>query len=283
LENEHIPAVMSGGALTSELSIVDNENDFQVNTLYTFSNSEGINHYLTEIAPNLSSLQTCVTKFYSTGKVLNFKRFVATTGFSYQSTNTKNPLTIQPGMIRYNVIATLASSNSLDEYLSWLAGGHIQAVVHAGGLSGEYNVLKNDDPNETNVYVASVYLFPTLEALHGYQNGIAVTLREEGVKLFVETKKVIKFDRYIGAIVSVINENETSKTPLSPVDISPYLMFDGQCREAMTFYRQCLQGDLQLTVCDPPPTEIFTFHASPLLIRTQIQLFRIQRYFMGLC
>jgi PhnB protein len=249
LNNEHIPAVISGGALTSELSIVDNENDYQVNTLYTFLNSEMMSHYLTEIAPNLTSLQTCVTKFYETKKVLNFKRFVGATGFKYQSANAQNPLTIQPGMIRYNVIATLASSDFLDEYLSWLAEGHIEAVVNAGGLSGEYNVLKNDDPNESNIQVASVYLFPNLEALHGYQNGLAITLRQDGIKRFVETNKVVNFDRYIGTIVNVTNTEKT-KTLLYPMDISPYLMFDGQCREAMNFYHQCLQGDLRLMVCD---------------------------------
>ncbi len=27
-------------------------------------------------------------------------------------------------------------------------------------------------------------------------------------------------------------------------DITPYLTFDGSCREAMTFYQQCLGGEL---------------------------------------
>ncbi len=28
--------------------------------------------------------------------------------------------------------------------------------------------------------------------------------------------------------------------------VNPYLIFDGQCKEAMRFYQQCLGGDLQL-------------------------------------
>ena len=209
LTSEHIPLVTSNGALTSELSIVDNENDYQVNTLYTFLNSDSLNHFLNEIAPNLTSVQTYITRFDETKKILNIKQFVGTTGFYYQSTNTQNPLTIHFGMIRYNVIATLANSNVLDEYLSWLAEGHIQAVVDAGGLSGEYNVLRNDEPTETTIRVASVYLFPNLEALSEYQNGVAITLRQEGIKLFVETNKVIKFDRYVGTIVNATNNEET--------------------------------------------------------------------------
>lgn len=207
--SEHIPLFTTSGALTSELSIVDNENDYQVNTFYTFLNADSFNHYLNDIAPNLTSLQSYVTRFDETKKILNIKQFVGTRGFYYQSTNAPNPLTIQSGMIRYNVIATLANSNLLDEYLSWLAEGHIQAVVDAGGLSGEYNVLRNDDPTETTIRVASVYLFPNLEALSEYQNGVAITLRQEGVKLFVETNKVIKFDRYIGTIVNATNNEET--------------------------------------------------------------------------
>jgi PhnB protein len=32
-----------------------------------------------------------------------------------------------------------------------------------------------------------------------------------------------------------------------PREITPYLMFDGKCKDAMTFYQQVLGGDLQLT------------------------------------
>ncbi|UOQ53552.1 VOC family protein [Hymenobacter cellulosivorans] len=38
--------------------------------------------------------------------------------------------------------------------------------------------------------------------------------------------------------------------------LTPYLTFDGTCREAMTFYQQCLGGDLQIqTVAGTPAAE----------------------------
>lgn len=37
------------------------------------------------------------------------------------------------------------------------------------------------------------------------------------------------------------------------IQISPYLTFNGNCREAMTFYRECLGGDLTFqTVAETP-------------------------------
>lgn len=37
------------------------------------------------------------------------------------------------------------------------------------------------------------------------------------------------------------------------IQISPYLTFEGNCREAMTFYRECLGGDLTFqTVAETP-------------------------------
>ncbi|AWW31021.1 VOC family protein [Echinicola strongylocentroti] len=40
------------------------------------------------------------------------------------------------------------------------------------------------------------------------------------------------------------------------IKINPYISFDGNCQEAMTFYQQCLGGDLQLmTMADGPMSE----------------------------
>ena len=49
--------------------------------------------------------------------------------------------------------------------------------------------------------------------------------------------------------------------------ITPYLTFDGSCREAMTFYQQCLGGELSLMPFSaqmpdlPPGSEHRTMHA----------------------
>ena len=35
--------------------------------------------------------------------------------------------------------------------------------------------------------------------------------------------------------------------------LNPYLNFNGQCREALTFYQECLDGELQLQkICESP-------------------------------
>jgi PhnB protein len=35
--------------------------------------------------------------------------------------------------------------------------------------------------------------------------------------------------------------------------ISPYITFEGQCRDAMTFYQECLGGELELMVIEESP------------------------------
>lgn len=45
---------------------------------------------------------------------------------------------------------------------------------------------------------------------------------------------------------------QASATPAGPKDaegmrLTPYLLFDGNCRDAMEFYRSCLGGELELT------------------------------------
>jgi hypothetical protein len=244
----HMDAVLRGGALTSELSVFKGENGTKVNTLYTFLNSTQMNVYLTDVAPSLPTLTDAVNRFYLTKKVTNYDRFIATTGFYYKSNSVENPFATLPTMIRYTVTATLSSKDHLEDYLAWLSEGHIQAVVNAGGLTGEYNVLNQEEGTDNGmVQVASIYTFPNLEALNGYFNGVAAVLRQEGITRFVETKKVVKFDRFVGTIMKTTQSNMKQLT-LTPIDLSPYLFFNGRCREAMTFYHQCLQGNLELMV-----------------------------------
>jgi len=39
----------------------------------------------------------------------------------------------------------------------------------------------------------------------------------------------------------------------NPMNLTPFLLFDGNCAEAMTFYQGCLGGELTITkVCDTP-------------------------------
>lgn len=39
--------------------------------------------------------------------------------------------------------------------------------------------------------------------------------------------------------------------------INPYIGFNGRCREAMTFYKECFGGELDLQQVDGSPMEKF--------------------------
>lgn len=99
--------------------------------------------------------------------------------------------------VRYTVTGTLASKDTLSEYVDWLKGGHIQALVAAGALSAEVDVLETEE-NE-NVKVEATYVFPSRESLQAYFDGPAAELREDGKVRWVDTGK-ISFSRKIAAI-----------------------------------------------------------------------------------
>jgi PhnB protein len=48
--------------------------------------------------------------------------------------------------------------------------------------------------------------------------------------------------------------------------INPYVNFSGNCREAMTFYNECLQGELTLQTVEGSPVE----HQCPAALKDQI-------------
>jgi PhnB protein len=51
----------------------------------------------------------------------------------------------------------------------------------------------------------------------------------------------------------MLNVNRTEMTPTRNVQVNAYLRFNGNCREAMTFYQKCLGGELTfMTVGETP-------------------------------
>ena len=100
--------------------------------------------------------------------------------------------------VYYTVTATIANpAADLQAYIDWLNSGHVAAVVATGALSGDV-VLLDSEPG-ASVEVESVYVFPSREALQAYFDGPAITLRKEGVELWIETQKVT-FRRRIGVV-----------------------------------------------------------------------------------
>ena len=102
--------------------------------------------------------------------------------------------------IRYTVIANVKSEH-LEEYLAWLKNGHVQALIDEGGaLSGE--VVQLDASPEGVSRVASNYIFPSRGAVDSYAGSeVAARLRGEGVSMFMDTQKVVSFERLVGPII----------------------------------------------------------------------------------
>src|SRR5574338_219440 len=57
----------------------------------------------------------------------------------------------------------------------------------------------------------------------------------------------------------------------------PFLLFDGNCAEAMTFYHQCLGGDLTLTkLADTPMKDQFPIEKHGKIINAQLKSGKIE-------
>jgi hypothetical protein len=148
---------------------------------------------------------------------------------------------MSPGMIRYTVVATLVDPQVLDEYVNWLKDGHIQKIVDEGGaIEGDVSIVQGTDV----VKVASVFIFPSMTVCEEYMTGLAVRLRPEGVAKFVDTNKVASFER----MISEVKHWYKPTIEYSLAEITPYLYFNGNCREALEFYETCFGGKLEIMV-----------------------------------
>ena len=79
----------------------------------------------------------------------------------------------------YSVRAILPDLATRDEYLGWLRGGHVHAVVGAGARSA-WIVLDDERPLE----VETRYVFEDREAFRTYERASAPALRAEGAARF---------------------------------------------------------------------------------------------------
>ena len=95
--------------------------------------------------------------------------------------------------IAYTVIARLPDQATASEYVAWLAGGHVAAVVAAGAMSGQ--IIRSRDPP---LEVETRYLFPDRETFERYLRESAPGLRAEGLKRFPTG---IRFERRVGIVV----------------------------------------------------------------------------------
>jgi hypothetical protein len=97
--------------------------------------------------------------------------------------------------IAYTVTAVLPDPPTLEEYLIWLAGGHVQAVIEGGADSAE--IIRVTDP-PAPYRVQTRYIFATSESFQDYLTRVAPALRADGVARFGGRAQ---FERSSGQVV----------------------------------------------------------------------------------
>ncbi len=95
--------------------------------------------------------------------------------------------------IVYSVNAILPDEPTACAYLDWLLSGHLQAVVHAGAISGV--AARIVDPSSA-IRVEARYVFANMPAYAAYLHEHAPGLRAEGLSRF-PTSLGIRFERSV--------------------------------------------------------------------------------------
>jgi hypothetical protein len=105
--------------------------------------------------------------------------------------------------VKYVVTSTMKSHDVVEEFVSWLTGGHVQALLAAGASSA---TIAHIDSEIGGTFIVEVeYIFPSRESLESYFAGPAIPLRQEGKELFVDTGKCV-LSRRIGDVVFELSQ-----------------------------------------------------------------------------
>ena len=102
--------------------------------------------------------------------------------------------------VLYTVTATVPGEDLACEYIDWLTGGHIQAVLAGGAATAR--VVRLDAEAVTAPQVEVQYVFPSPAALDQYVRDVAPALRQEGVERFAS--RGVTFARRIGRVVAAL-------------------------------------------------------------------------------
>jgi dipeptidase E len=85
-----------------------------------------------------------------------------------------------PPKLAYTVAATFADGSVAEEWLAWLRGGHVAAVLTGGAESAE---IVEVDAEQGRAFEVR-YRFGSREAFAAYERDVAPRLREEGLRRF---------------------------------------------------------------------------------------------------
>ncbi|MGP1345736.1 MAG: DUF4286 family protein [Phycisphaerales bacterium] len=103
--------------------------------------------------------------------------------------------------IRYTVRAECPDAATRDDFVAWLADGHVRAVLDGGATSAAVVTLDDDASNAppgTPVVIIE-YAFPSRQAYERYEREHAPSLRREGREMFVEGRGVT-MSRTLGVV-----------------------------------------------------------------------------------
>lgn len=99
-------------------------------------------------------------------------------------------------MLAYTVTCEVDDPAVAEEYLAWLAGGHLAAVCAAGALDGEAVRLDGDA-----IRIETRYHFASREAFAAYEREHAPALRQDGLARF-PPERGVRFTRSVGETVT---------------------------------------------------------------------------------
>lgn len=94
----------------------------------------------------------------------------------------------------YCVTAKFTDAAVRDEYLAWLGGGHMAAVVQGGALSARAVVLDGAE-----LRVATQYFFADIQSFDRYVRDFAPALRADGATRF-PAHRGVTFERLQGTV-----------------------------------------------------------------------------------
>lgn len=106
-------------------------------------------------------------------------------------------MTPATNQILYAVTAEFPKAELAREYVDWLTGGHVQAVINGGASAAR--IVQMQAEAGAGPWIEVQYVFPSQAALDRYVRDCAPALRQEGVERFA--RRGVIFTRRIGQIL----------------------------------------------------------------------------------
>jgi len=112
-------------------------------------------------------------------------------------------------VIAYTVLASLPDEPTAREYIGWLEGGHLAAVIAGGATSAQIiRIQSSPDPIQLEIR----YLFPNQQVFDRYVAEVAPALRADGVRRF-PPERGVRLERRSGVVVGDLSNADSGNRP----------------------------------------------------------------------